>query len=48
MAGKNWFDLMVLPEEREKRRAAFASAMSGRQVPDHFVGGLWDGMASGG
>jgi PAS domain S-box-containing protein len=40
VAGKNWFDLMVPPEEREKRRAAFASAMSGQQAPDHFVGPL--------
>ena len=40
VAGRNWFDLMVPPEEREKLRAAFDSAISGWQAPGHFVGTL--------
>jgi PAS domain S-box-containing protein len=40
IAGKNWFDLMVAPDEREKLRAAFETAASGSRSPAHFVGTL--------
>jgi len=35
IAGKNWFDLMVPPEEREKTRAEFASSRRESAVPSH-------------
>ena len=36
IAGKNWFDLMVPPEEREKLRAEFAAARLDSLAPRHF------------
>jgi two-component system, cell cycle sensor histidine kinase and response regulator CckA len=36
IAGKNWFDLMIAPEEREKVRAAFLSATATSQAPPQF------------
>ena len=36
--GKNWFDLIVPPEERERQRAEFASVHSSSQAPSHFEG----------
>jgi PAS domain S-box-containing protein len=38
ISGRNWFDLMVPLEEREKLRAAFSSAHSDSQAPTHFEG----------
>ena len=40
VVGKNWFDLMVAPDEREKLRAAFESAASSSRIPTHFVATL--------
>jgi PAS domain S-box-containing protein len=37
IVGKNWFDQMVPPEEREKQRAMFTSRT---KVPSHFEGTL--------
>ena len=36
IAGKNWFDLMVPSEEREKLRAEFAAACLDSTAPRHF------------
>jgi len=36
IAGKNWFDLMVPAEEREKLRAEFAAARLDSLAPRHF------------
>jgi len=36
IVGKNWVDLMIPPEEREKLRAEFASARSNPPAPRHF------------
>ena len=33
---KNWFDLMIPPEEREKLRDTFESACAGSQSPNHY------------
>jgi PAS domain S-box-containing protein len=38
--GKNWFDLVVTPEEREQQRTAFASADSSSQASHQFAGAL--------
>jgi two-component system, cell cycle sensor histidine kinase and response regulator CckA len=41
LKGKNWFDVMVPPEDREKLRAVFASALSSSHPgPAHFEGTL--------
>jgi PAS domain S-box-containing protein len=40
LAGKNWFDLMVPPEEREKLKAAFAAARNNAAEPRHIEGTL--------
>ena len=40
LAGKNWFDLMVPPEEREKLKAEFASARDNPAGPRHIEGTL--------
>jgi PAS domain S-box-containing protein len=36
VGGKNWFDLMVPPEEREKLRAEFAAVRTKPRAPRHF------------
>jgi two-component system cell cycle sensor histidine kinase/response regulator CckA len=36
IAGKNWFDIMVPPEEREKLRAEFAALRLDSLTPRHF------------
>ena len=36
VAGKNWFDLMIPPEDREKAHAAFASAKLQSENATHF------------
>lgn len=36
LAGKNWFDLMVPPAERDKLRAEFASTRANSPAPHHF------------
>ena len=36
VAGKNWFDLMVPPEERDKLRDAFAATRAKSPDPHHF------------
>jgi hypothetical protein len=36
VAGKNWFDLMVPPEEREQLREAFAATRVKSPYPHHF------------
>jgi PAS domain S-box-containing protein len=36
VAGKNWFDLMVPPEEREQLRQAFAATRLKSPYPHHF------------
>jgi two-component system, cell cycle sensor histidine kinase and response regulator CckA len=40
LAGKNWFDLMVPPEEREKLKAEFASARDNPAEHRHIEGTL--------
>ena len=36
VAGKNWFDLMIPPEDRDKARAAFTSAKLQSEAATHF------------
>ena len=36
VAGKNWFDLMIPPEDRDKAHAAFASAKLQSEAATHF------------
>ena len=36
IAGKNWFDLMTPPEEREELRAEFTAACANSHAPRHF------------
>ena len=36
VAGKNWFDLMIPPEDRDKAQAAFASAKLQSEAATHY------------
>lgn len=38
--GKNWFDLMIPPEDRERLRATFEAAFTGLEPSGHYEGKL--------
>jgi PAS domain S-box-containing protein len=40
VVGKNWFELMLPPEDREKARAAFESAKLQSEAPTHYESAL--------